>query len=208
MCEPLKIRLPAAPAAVRVEGEGPSGPEPAEGADPSAHGEAAFREGYDAAAEEWKARFGEALRRLDEEAKRLESYRARYWESLERNAVELGLAVAEKFLISERERKRYAVPAMVRSLMEGLGEARGGVTVVLNPGDLETLGGKDPLEEMEGTEGKPVVKLEADPSVPPAGCRIETRWGSVSMSLEQQMEELRKMLTHMEVPEDEGRAGD
>lgn len=203
MCEALRIRLPAAPAAVRVEGAPPLPEEPGGAGDSDR--EAAFREGYAAATEEWRGRLAEALRRLDEAARNLEAAGRRYWEGLERNTVELGLAVAEKFLISERDRRRYAIPAMVRALLEGVEGTAGPVTVALNPGDLAVL---DERAFLDAVAGAAVVKVAADPDLPPAACRIETRSGTVSMSLEERMEELRRLLAEMEVPEDEGGAGD
>ena len=212
MSEILRIKLPERLKGVRVRSvHGPgtgvlptfggAGPGAGETDFEDLH-EAAFQEGFKAAASEWKSRLAHTLRRLDEEAVRLSECREVFFAQLEQSVVDLGLAVAEMVLISERERKRYSINAVVQSLLEKVDVKGGPITIALNPGDMGALSS----EGVAVQDGKYAsIRLKEDPEVPPAGCRLETGAGTVAVSLEGQMKEFRRLLTGMEVPEYDGR---
>jgi flagellar biosynthesis/type III secretory pathway protein FliH len=212
LSEALKVRLPRVLKEVRVLGS----VSPTYGSLPNLDAaetvdldgelesarEEAFQHGYEKAASEWAARLDGVLLSLDKEASLLSDCRKEFLESLERSVVDLGIAVAEKFLISERERRRYSISAIVRTLLDKVEDKGQKITIALNPADMEPI----------STEGVTVkdgpfkaIKLVGDPAVPLAGCRLESGMGSVAVGLEEQMKEIRKLLMEMEVPEDDGR---
>lgn len=211
MSNAVKIRLPKIPKRVRVisplpllkEGGGAAGgPEGLQGAVClDTLREESFRKGYARAAEEWSTRLSEVLASLDRESARLNECRREFLSSLEQSVVDLALAVAEKFLISERERGRYCIRAIVHSVLEKMEDGGGRLTIALNPKDLDELEEGGALAEADDL---PTLKLVKDPSVPLAGCRVDTGLGQVAFSLEEQMEEIRKAISTMEVPENDG----
>lgn len=212
MSEALKVRLPRVLKEVRVLGA----VSPTYGSLPSldtaetvdmdgeleSAREEAFQHGYEKATSEWAARLDGVLLGLDKEAGLLSDCRKDFLESLEQSVVDLGIAVAEKFLISERERRRYSISTIVKTMLENVEDKGQKITIALNPADMEPI----------STEGVTVkdgpfkaIKLIGDPAVPLAGCRLESGMGSVAVSLEEQMKEIRRVLMEMEVPEDDGR---
>ena len=212
MSDTLSISLPRPLRAVRLKdvlsSRAESAPEPA----PVKTGEdralaldelrdTAFREGYAKAEGEWAARLSQILMTLEQESARLADCRRDFAEGFQESVVDLALAVAEKFLLSERERRNYAIETIVNDLIERT-EHQGGnrLTIALNPGDLKALGdgaGIDPGAAC------PSVRFTADPTVPLAGCRLDRGLGRVAFSLEEQMDELRTLLATMESPEPE-----
>jgi flagellar assembly protein FliH len=162
----------------------------------------AFDEGFQAASREWTARLSGILKSLDREAAQLNACRQDFVQSLEQSVVDLALAVAEKFLIGEREQRHYEIRAIFQSVIERLDDKGGRLNIALHPEDLERLGEDAEFPEAEAFSS---IRLAADPSVPPAGCRVDTGLGRVAFNLEEQMAEIRKMLTESEVLEYESR---
>lgn len=158
----------------------------------------AFDEGYQAAAREWSQRLTGMLTSLDSEAAQLNACRQEFVAAMEQSVVDLSLAVAEKFLISEREKRNYDIKAIVQSVLERLDDKGGRLTITLNPEDLARLGDDMDFPEAESFSS---IRLTADPAVPVAGCRLDTSLGRVAFNLEEQMTEIRKMLTEVEVQE-------
>jgi flagellar biosynthesis/type III secretory pathway protein FliH len=159
--------------------------------------ETAFKEGCAHAEAAWVARFSELFQGLEEEAARLCACRRAFEAAMEKNVVELGLAVAEKFLFGERERRAYSIKAIVRSVLERLDVGEAKLTIALHPKDLERLSEEGGLgQEAEFSN----LRFVNDPDLPRAGCRIDTGFGHASFSLEEQMEEIRKLLKETEIP--------
>lgn len=157
----------------------------------------AYSDGYQCAAKEWASRFTEMLKILDLEASRLNACRQEFMGSLEKNVIELGVAVAEKFLISERERRIYSINTIVNDIIEKMETKGGRLTIALNPDDWASF------DEQAGLDAKELfqsIRIEADPAVPQAGCRLDTSLGRVAFSLEEQIDEIRQLLAKMEVP--------
>lgn len=200
MPERVKVQLSKAVRRVRLAGNTP----PSQGGDAVINGdldqllEEAYRDGYGRATQEWSARLTEVLRSLDREAAELNQCRCSFMESLEKNVIDLGIAVAEKYILSERERGQYCITTVVRKMMEQLEHRGGRLTVALNPQDFAAL---DPQAKLDEEGAFETVRVVVDPEIPLAGCRLDTGLGRVVFSLEEQMEEIRQVLEEMEVPE-------
>lgn len=156
-------------------------------------------QGYEQAKQEFMTRFSQMLMVLENEVKQMADTREEYYASLAENAMEIGMAVAEKFLISEREKRNYSITAIVNSVIEKMESKGGRLTIAVNPEDLEALGDGSGLNIDEAT---PSVKVMGDPSVPMAGCRLDRGLGQASFSLEEQMEQIRSMLAELEPVEE------
>lgn len=200
MSRTIDVKLPAAPREVHVKGAPRKKNEP-KAEEMDALLQAAYHDGYRRATGEWTARLSEVLNSLDREAAGLTACRQEVMDTLEKNVIDLSLAVAEKFLFSEIERREYGITAIVNALMERLDGKGGRLTVALNPEDHEALD----AEGLTTADAFTSIRLMADGNVPPAGCRLDSPLGRVTFSLEEQMKEIRHMLAEMEVPENDGR---
>ncbi|MHC4942916.1 MAG: FliH/SctL family protein [Planctomycetota bacterium] len=208
MSELLKIRLPKVLRRVHVPGSrGAKARSAVGGMAPSMEGEMdrlleeAYQDGYGRATKEWGARLTEVLRSLDREAGKLNACRQEFISSLERNVVDLGVAVAEKFVLSERDKRNYSIEAIVKSVLQKLELKGGRLTVALNPSDYEAMDREVKLDD-EGIYES--IRVVAEPEVPRAGCRLDTGLGRVAFSLEEQMEEIRQLLARTEVLDESG----
>jgi flagellar biosynthesis/type III secretory pathway protein FliH len=164
--------------------------------------EEAYQDGYARATKEWGARLTEVLRSLDREAGKLSACRQEFIASLERSVVDLGIAVAEKFVLGERDRRNYCIAEIVKSVLGKLELKGGRLTVALNPADYDALDRQAQLDE-EGVYES--IRVVAEPEVPRAGCRLDTGLGRVAFSLEEQMAEIRNLLAGTEVSDESGR---
>lgn len=106
----------------------------------------------------------------------------------EEQVLHLALEVAQKVLMQEIKAQRYEIDPIVKTALEQL-PARHDVVVHLNPRDLDQC----TLTEQE--EG---VQFLADPSIPPAQCRLDSPQGVVEMSIEQQLQHILEALKNPE----------
>jgi len=199
----VHVRLAKPLKAVKVKGAvpGTDSPEIGGGGDgDDIRADAAYEQGYKAATKQWSERFSEVCRSLDNEAALMNTCRCEFLKALEKSVVDLGMAVAEKFLISGRERREYAIPAIVHSVLEKIDNKEGNLTIALNPVDLEAL--DEDVCLFEDASFK-TVRITGDQTVPQAGCRLDTGLGSVAYDLEEQMKEIKRILSETEVPADE-----
>jgi len=147
----VKITIPKVLRNVRIAGGACLEPQPANateqaGADSVGFScldtfkQQAFSEGYEQGVQEWSARFSQALMALENEATRLAEAKLDFMNSIHEGAVELALTIADKFLISEKEKKNYSITAIVNSVLEKIDHKGGRLTIALNPEDVEALG--------------------------------------------------------------------
>jgi flagellar assembly protein FliH len=112
------------------------------------------------------------------------------WETA---GVHLAVEIARRLIRGELTRQPEIPLGLIREALQ-LAAGGGDVRLVLNPGDHRALGSQVQLlvREMSGL-GQPQVL--ADASLPPGGCRVETRFGSIDQTFEAQLarveEELR-----------------
>ncbi len=113
---------------------------------------------------------------------------------LENEVVELALAIARKVVCREAATDRDIVLAVAREALQQF-ENPGKITIKLNPTDLqaaeETGSGFSSL-----TENMKEVHLEADASIGPGGCVIETDCGAIDARLDRQLQVVEAAFRH------------
>jgi len=106
--------------------------------------------------------------------------------SIEREAVELALAIANKIVCHEVKINRDVIISVIRRALVGV-EASGDVIVKLNPADLQRIQKSEHsisklLPDFEHTT------FEAHESILRGGCMIETHLGDIDARIEQQLQ--------------------
>ncbi|MGH9473355.1 MAG: FliH/SctL family protein [Terriglobales bacterium] len=124
----------------------------------------------------------EALRHFELE-------RQRYFRNIEREVVQLSLGIARKVLQREAQMDPLLLAGAARVALEQLaGTAQVELHVPLSRMEEweKLLAGDAALQQQP--------RLKSDPSLEPAGCRIETATGSTDLSLDAQLHELEQGL--------------
>ena len=148
--------------------------------------EAARAEGYAAGRAEAMAALEPALAALGGAVEQVRGEQVTAAEALERRAVELGLALAQKIvagaLAVEPERVVDAVQGALRGIVE-----RERITVIVNPDDIEIVS-----EAIEGVKaslgGIEHCVVEAERRVARGGCIVRTPVGDVDARVETKLE--------------------
>ncbi len=112
--------------------------------------------------------------------------RKEYFRGVEAEAVKLALAIARKILHRETQMDPMLLRAVVRSAMDRLEETS---KVVLRVPSAEAAGWERVFAEMPVQE-RPTVM--ADPRMQAGGCLIESRMGSIELSVDAQLAEIER----------------
>ena len=113
-----------------------------------------------------------------------------HWQSA---AVTLAVKIAERLVRAELERKPEISQEWVREALS-LAAGGGDMTVKLHPGDYAHLAPR--AEEIAQSMGAIAEsRIVADAEVTPGGCVVETRYGSVDMRLESQLQQIAEELS-------------
>jgi flagellar assembly protein FliH len=148
--------------------------------------EAARAEGYAAGRAEASAALEPAFAALSLAAEQVRAEQVAAAEALERRAVELGLALAQKVvagaLAVEPERVIEAVQGALRGIVE-----RERITVLVNPDDMDLVSGamEDVRASLGGIEH---CVVEAERRVSRGGCIVRTPVGDVDARVETKLE--------------------
>jgi len=196
MPDPLRVTLPAPPAAVRVvpgpgrpsaEGASPSGPGPDGEADPDAALEAERR-----ALEAERAALAGARAALESAVAHVADLQGGLLAEAEDQLLDLAVEIARKIIAQEIAAGRCDIEPIVRQALERAPPKRECV-VHLHPDDLAALerGG-------EGGADLAHLRLEADPSVGRGECIVETAEGTVEARTD---DRLRRVRAAMKPPE-------
>jgi len=178
----MTVRLPWRPAGVRVAGAGDdAGASEAEAARQLARQVEAQRERLASAAE--------ALRRA---AAKLEELAAEIRAAAEAHLADLALEIARKVLLQEIQAGRYAIDPIVAEAMRRL-PAAGTALVRLNPADCAAC-----AAAQQAADGQGRVEFVPDPSVPLAGCVVETPGGLLEYTVAGGLEAAGKALRETE----------
>jgi flagellar biosynthesis/type III secretory pathway protein FliH len=154
--------------------------------------EAARAEGFAAGHAEAMASLEPALAALAEAAQGMHDAQLEATERLERQAVELGLALAEKVLAGALSVEPERVIESVRGALRGLVE-RERVTVLVNPDDLELVhGAMDDLRASLG--GIEHCVVEAERRVRRGGCVVRTPDGDVDAGIDTKLARAREVV--------------
>lgn len=105
--------------------------------------------------------------------------------ALERDAVELALALAERVFGGALQVRSELLLEPLRGALRTIGERRR-VTVAVNPGELEVV--RDALEELRGQAGIELCELRSDPLVAPGGAVVRGEEGEVDASVATQLQ--------------------
>lgn len=111
----------------------------------------------------------------------------------ERKAVHLAAAMAQRICRRELKTQPEITLDLVKEALE-LAAGSANVRILLNPQDLEALGGQAQLLVQEFSRLAP-AELEADPTISLGGCRLETRYGTIDQQIESQLVRLEQELT-------------
>ncbi|MBN1556143.1 MAG: hypothetical protein JXA11_15490 [Phycisphaerae bacterium] len=139
-----------------------------------------------------QAELESTVRALRTAGKQLDSLREELIRDLHTEAVDLALRIARKVLHQEIESQGYRIDPIIEEAMSHLPK-RGEITVRLNPADFE----RSALAQQD-TSGEEHIHFTADPSVPPAGCVVDSAEGVVESDPDAAMEHIEQTLTRNE----------
>ena len=154
--------------------------------------EAARAEGYAAGRDEAMVSLRPALEALAAAVEGVHAAQVEATERLERQAVELGMALAEKVLAGALAVEPERVVEAVRGALRGMVE-RERVTVLVNPDDLELVrGAMDGLRASLG--GIEHCVVEAERRVRRGGCVVRTPEGDVDAGIDTKLARAREVI--------------
>jgi flagellar biosynthesis/type III secretory pathway protein FliH len=154
--------------------------------------EDARAEGFAAGQAEAMAALEPALAALAEAASGVREAQIEMSEQLERSAVELGLALAEKVLAGAIAVEPERVVECVRGALRGLVE-RERVTVLVNPEDLELV--NDAMVELRASLGGiQHCVVEAERRVRRGGCVVRTPEGDLDAGVDTKLARAREVI--------------
>lgn len=114
-------------------------------------------------------------------------------EQWEQRAVALAAAMAERLVRGELARRPEISLQWIREALE-LVSGSGEFAIHLHPGDFETLQ-RQAAQLAAAMHPTATVRLTADPTVTPGGCRVATEFGNVDMQIETQLERIKQELS-------------
>jgi flagellar assembly protein FliH len=154
--------------------------------------EAARAEGFAAGHAEAMASLQPALEALGAAVQGMHDAQLAAGEQLERQAVELGFALAEKVLAGALAVEPERVIESVRGALRGLVD-RERVTVLVNPDDLELVQGA--IDELRGSLGGiDHCVVEAERRVRRGGCVVRTPEGDVDAGIDTKLARAREVI--------------
>jgi flagellar biosynthesis/type III secretory pathway protein FliH len=136
-------------------------------------------------------RYHQWLQRFDELAQTLRLRLHELSQEMERAAVRLAFLLAEHILGNELRQHPEQLEQLLRRALDALPAEARTIRIRIHPDTLEALhraGSRIVAGQEEG------ITLVADPSVEPAGCILESPWGSVDAQLREQLQNLREQL--------------
>ena len=135
---------------------------------------------------------GAAVAALAQALEELHALRAQVAEAVERDAVELALALAAKILAGALQARPELVIEVVQGALRRASDRRQ-ISVVLNPADLETVSAAigDLRAHASAVE---LHDLVADQRVPAGGALVRTSEGEIDASVATQLERAREVI--------------
>jgi flagellar assembly protein FliH len=120
--------------------------------------------------------------RLTQTLEELGALREQMIHKTERQVVQLAIAIAARILHREVEADQELLVAMARVALDRLGD-RSAATIRLNPQDFAAAG-------VDRLVGHAAVQIVADPTVNRGGCRVESDFGLIDVSVAAQLAEI------------------
>jgi flagellar assembly protein FliH len=142
--------------------------------------------GRQAGREAGAAEIAGAAEALAAAARELQQMREQTAEAVERDAIELALALAGKVMLATLQVRPELVVEVVQGALRRVSGQRT-ISIVVNPADLETVRGA--LGDLEG-QSAAVERLDVQPDarVPAGGAVVRTAEGEVDASVQTQLE--------------------
>lgn len=138
------------------------------------------------------AEVSRAATALAEAAREIELLRTDTVEAVERDAIELGLELAEKILGGTLKARPDMVVEVVRGALRRISDRRN-VTVLVNPADLDTV--RTAIGELTARgSGVEVCDLQSEERVSIGGAIVRTAEGEVDASVSTQLERAREVV--------------
>ncbi|HLC42298.1 MAG TPA: FliH/SctL family protein [Methylomirabilota bacterium] len=130
---------------------------------------------------------------LRHSSKELEGLRQLYSGQLETQIPTLTVLLTKKVIHRELQLDRSTIVGIVRAALERVSAVDREVTLRVHPDDAEVLA-KHRTDLLSGLDKIPGIRFEADASITPGGCLVETASGLIDARLETQLEEAARVL--------------
>ncbi len=151
-----------------------------------------YAEGHERGLQDGLAETAAAAQALGEALRELQELRCQTAEEVERDAVELALALASKILAGALEVEPERVVNVVRGALRRVADRRQ-ITVLVDPADIDIVGGA--LAELQTqTGGIELCDVQADRRVGRGGAVVRTAEGEIDASVETQLERARELM--------------
>lgn len=151
-----------------------------------------FAEGYEAGRAQGIEAVQAATAAIGSVAQELANARAELEEGLQRDAVELGLAIAAKVLSGTFEAQPERVLDVLRGALRHLADRRT-ITILVNPDDLEIVNAS--IDEVRASAGGiEQCEVQADRRVSRGGAVVRTSEGEVDADIDTQLERAREVI--------------
>jgi flagellar assembly protein FliH len=149
-------------------------------------------EGLAAGLRDARAQVDSAAVSLGEAARQIEARRGTTVEAVERDAIELAISLAEKILAGALQARPELVVEVVQGALRRVSDRRR-ITVLVNPGDLETV--RASIGEIHSqANGIELCDIQADQRVGVGGAIVRTVEGEVDAGLATQLERAREVV--------------
>ena len=150
-----------------------------------------FTEGEKTGIESCTQQIESALEGLHQALVQVQNLRQEMYHAIEKEVVELALAIARKVVCQEVATNKDVVVGVAKEALSKV-KVPGQVTVKLNPSDLLVINDtKSHLEHFKNQIDN--ISFESEETIPSGGCVIETAMGRIDARLEKQFEVLEEV---------------
>jgi flagellar assembly protein FliH len=151
-----------------------------------------YDQGHSAGQEHGAAEISSAASALGEAFRGVQELREEVLDALERDAIELALALARKILAGAFQARPELVVEVVQGALRRIGDRRS-ITVLVNPADLELVKASIGDITAQGS-GVELCELQSDERVAPGGAIVRTSDGEVDASVQTQLERAQEVV--------------
>lgn len=152
--------------------------------------EQAYQRGFEEGMAKGLAKLNEQIERLNSLLKQISKEKVQLYKDVERDLVELSIAIAERVVGAISKRDKEKILDVVKRAIEALSD-KSEITIYISIEDEPILlEAKDKL--LEGIESE--VKIVADANIPRGGCIVQGKTGRIDALLSTQLEEIHKRL--------------
>jgi flagellar assembly protein FliH len=151
-----------------------------------------YAEGHEKGLKDGLAETTAAAQTLGEALREVHELRRREAEEMERDAVELALALAGKILVGALQVEPERILEIVRGALRRVSERRR-ITVLVDPADIDLVSGA--LAELQVQAGGiELCDVQADRRVGRGGAIVRTAEGEIDATVETQLERARELM--------------